>query len=421
MDINMVIDPSNKDEKEKQGEIQIHLPQQNEPEQANIQEVNNHGVPGPPPLADLLDIGIEDEIRKEDEERLNGKSARFPLSPSQFGGCARALAISLAEFTGLGFYPNIPLDARAKRRFTRGYDIEYSLGKQFKKYIPIAQGFEQQYIEMAVTPDGRYIIGGSLDKLFMSENHMIVDIKSKATYYSSYMSDSFEETFDDIRRMPGVKEFGERAFFIENIEEFYDKFPKDDFISRYFLQLNAYSASDWANKFRSNLFPGIIGVNLCALAFENKNNHIMAELRWKPSRNLYDYAIKRMQDIYQWVVIDKKDPASYRPDYTLGSIACRLCSRKEVCWADTRHPYKGPKKKWAKDTHKLPNFSQVEKEYEAYKKVLPTINEFDILENRLIQEIYNSGHDKVKFSDGCVYEIKELKSPQRHLVLRRSK
>lgn len=378
-------------------------------------------IPGPPPLADLLDIGIEEEIQREEKERLKGKSHRFPLSPSQFGGCARALALSLAEFTGMGLWPCEPLDSRAKRRFTRGYDIEYSMMKQLKKYVPIAQGFGQQYLEMARTPDDKYVIGGSMDTLFMSQEHMIVDIKSKATYFSSYMSDAFEETFDAIANMPGVTTFGVRSLYIEDIDSFYDRYNKDDFISRYFLQLNAYGACDWSANFRSNLFPGVVGISAVALLFENKNNHVMAEIRWKPSRKLYDYSIKRMLDIYQWVVIDKKDPVKYKADYTLGSLACRLCPRKANCWGDTRHPYNGPKKAWPIDANRVENSAALEAIYDKYKNVLTAKYDHDNLEEELVKEMVASGETKIRFVDGRVYELKYLKTPKPHYELRPSK
>jgi hypothetical protein len=376
-------------------------------------------IPGPPALADLLDCAIQDEIEKEDKERLKGKNRRFPLSPSKFGGCARSLAMDLAEFCNKGIFPLELMDPRAKRRFSRGYDIEYSLIKQLKRYVPIDQGFGQQYLTMDLTQDGKYVIGGSLDTLFITEEALIVDIKSKADYWSSAHSGAFEELFDDIRNMPGVVEFGERSFFIEDIDAFYELFPKDDFISRYFLQLNAYGACDWAMDFRSNLFPGSVGVKAVALLFENKNNHIMAEVRWKPSRKLYDYAIKRMKDIYQWVIIDGKPADKYEADFTLGSINCRLCPRKAACWGDTRHPYNGPKKKWATDSNALE--PKLDVAYEKFKKALTGKTEHDTLEQELIKEIYNSGETKVRFPDGKTYEIKELKTPKPHFVLRPSK
>jgi hypothetical protein len=378
-------------------------------------------VVGPPALADLLDIGIEEEIKKEEAERQKGKVNRFPLSPSQFGACGRLLAMSLAEYVGKGIFPLELLDPRAIRRFSRGYDIEYSLLKQFKKYVPIAQSFGQQYLTMDTTPDGKYIIGGSLDTLFQTDEHLIVDIKSKATYFSSSHSDAFEETFAKIKEMSGVTQFGDKAYFIEDIDSFYERYNKDDFISRYFLQLNAYGACDWAVTFKSNLFPNSTGVKAVSLLFENKNNHVMAEIRWAPSRKLYDFAIQRMKDIYQYVAIDNKDPTKYKADFTLGSLACRLCPRKAVCWGDTRHPYTGPKTKWAKDSERLHNSSQLGETYEKYKNALTTQSDLDKLETELVKEMQASGESKIRFADGKVYEIKLLKSPKPHLALRRSK
>lgn len=378
-------------------------------------------IPGPPPIADLLDLGIEEEIQKEDQDRLKGIVRRFPLSPSKFGSCSRQLAIDLAEFVGSGVFPLELIDARAKRRFARGYDIEYSMMKQLKKYIPIDQGFGQQYLNMAPTPDGKYIIGGSLDTLFITEEPMIVDIKSKATYWSSYRSDKFEEEFSQIGSMPGVIQFGERAYYIENIEEFYELYPRDNFISRYFLQLNAYGACDWAASFKSNLFPDVTGIKAVALLFENKNNHFMAEIRWKPSRKLYEETLERMQAIYKWVVIDKKDPAKHKAEFTLGSTMCRLCPRKAACWGDSRHPYTGPKKQWPIDSDKAPNNEGLEETYQAYKKALNAKIDHDNLEKELLAKVVATEEQKIRFSDGEVYELKYLKSPTPHYELRRSK
>lgn len=391
------------------------------PPEASPEVVEEKKIPGPPALADLLDVGIQDEIEREEKERLKGKIGRFPLSPSQFGACGRLLAMNLAETVGKGMFPLELLDPRAKRRFQRGYDIEYSLIKQLKKYVPISQGFGQQYLAMDLTPDGKYVIGGSLDTLFITEEHLVVDIKSKADYWSNSHTGAFEALFSDIRNKPGVVEFGERSFFIEDIEAFYATFPKDDFISGYFLQLNSYGACDWANEFRSNLFPGVVGVSAVALLFENKNSHIMAELRWKPSRALYEMAIQKMKDIYQWVVIDEKPADKYRPDFTLGSLRCRLCPRKAACWGDTRHPYNGPKKKWAVDTHALSNNADLEKFYLEYKNVLTQDDENKKIEQELIKAFVESGEQKIRFPDGAIYEVKELKTPKPHFVLRRSK
>jgi hypothetical protein len=378
-------------------------------------------IPGPPPLADLLDLGIEEEIQREEKERLKGRNRRFPLSPSKFGACSRLLAMELAEFVGMGIFPLELLDPRAKRRFTRGYDIEYSMLKQMKKYVPIQQSFGQQYLTMDYTPDGRYVIGGSLDTMFVSDESMITDIKSKADYWSDSHSNAFEEMFDNIRNMPGVIEFGDKALFIENVDEFYDQYPKDDFTSRYLLQLNAYGACEWARNFRSNSHPDSVGVKAVCLLFENKNNHTMGEIRWAPSQKLYDYSIQRMKDIYQWVVIDKKPPEKYRADFTLGSLACRLCPRKAACWGDSRHPYNGPKKKWATDSNRVENVDLLEKAYLAYKNALTAKTEHDTLETELIREMEHSGETKLRFPDGNVYEIKHLKTPKPHFALRRSK
>lgn len=375
-----------------------------------------------PPLTNLFDEGINAEIDEKEKSRQVTGVDRFPLSPSQLGGCSRKMAIELAEFSNLGIYPKIKYDARSTRRFTRGYDIEYSLLRQLNKYVPIQQGYKQQHIEMARTSDNKHVIGGSMDVVLIDgDEAMIVDIKSKGTYYSNVHTDKFEEEFQEIASYPGVHEFGDKAYYIEDIEAFYEAYPKDNFISRYFIQLNAYGYSPWARTFKHNSNPNINGISHVSLLFENKNNHILAELRFRPSPKLYEETIKRALHIYDYVVIEKKDPALYPAEFTLGSVNCRLCDRREVCWADARHPYNGPKKKWPKDVERLENADELEKAYEKYKKALTATKEFEKIEAELITKLSNTKETKVRFSDGHVYDLKYLKTPKPHLVIRRGK
>lgn len=378
-------------------------------------------IPGPPPLCALLDEGMNIEIEKDEAARLAGKTQRFPLSPSNFGGCGRKTAIDLAEFCGLKIYPSEPFDARAKRRFSRGNDIEKSLLYQAKRYIPIQQSFTQQYLPMAKTEDGKYVIGGSIDTLFVTEESMIVDIKSKATYWSNSHTDAFQEEFANFMNMPGVVVFGENSIFIKDVYEFYQSYDKDNFTSKYFLQLNAYGCSPFAKEFMSNAFPGSQGIKACSLWFENKNNHVMAEIRFAPDQRLYDYSIQKMQDIYKWVMIDKKIAEDYPADYTLGSLACRFCPRKQVCWDDVRHPYTGPSKKWATDTGRLNNGNEIEEIYFQYKELLTKKVNCETVEEKLKVAIKNGGEHKVRMSDGAVYEIYHKKSPKPHMAIKRSK
>lgn len=374
-----------------------------------------------PPLTNLFDAGIQEEIDNNELKRQEIGMERFPLSPSQLGGCSRKMALDLAEFSNIAVYPKEKYDPRSTRRFSRGYDIEYSLLKQLNKYVPIQQSYKQQHIEMARTFDDR-IIGGSVDVVLVDENEaMITDIKSKATYYSNAYTDKFEHDFKELAEYEGVHQFGDMAFYIEDIHEFYHKFPIDNFTSRYFIQLNMYGASPWAREFRHNGFPNIKGISHVSLLFENKNNHMLAEVRWKPSIKLYDETIEKAQNIYNYVVRDKKEPSEYPAEFTLGTVNCRLCDRRAVCWKDKRHPWNGPKTKWAKDIDRLEGAENIEKVYENYKKLLTTQKELDRVEQDLLALLVQTGEQKVRFSDTHIYEIKKLKSPKEHLKLKRSK
>lgn len=379
-------------------------------------------IPGPPPLVDLFDAGIQEEIDKAEVERNKGKNFRFPLSPSGFGSCGRKLAIELAEFKGLGIYPTIPDDTRSKRRFARGHDIEYSLLRQMKQYIPIGQVMKQQYLPMTITSDGKHQIGGSIDVLIDDKEAMIIDIKSKGTYWSNIASDKFQEEMDEIADSPHCVMFGSNSIFIMDIYKFYQEYSTDNFISRYFLQLNAYGCSPFAKEYISNTNPGEKGIKAVALLFENKNNHMMAEIRWVPDERLMKFAVDKIQKIYNYVVINKQDPTKFEADFTLGTLNCKMCPRREICWGDVRHPYNGPRTKWAVDTHAIKNGGdEIEKKYADYKKALQTESGFDKLEADLIKAMLNAEATKVRFSDDKVFELRRLKTPKPHMVLRQSK
>lgn len=378
-------------------------------------------IPGPPSLVDLFEVGAQEEIDKNEKERVKGKIKRFPLSPSGFGSCGRKLAIELAEFEGIGIYPIITDDPRSRRRFSRGHDIEYSLLKQMKQYIPIQQTMKQQYLPMEKTKDGKYMLGGSIDVLLDDKESLIVDIKSKSTYWSNVSSDKFQEEMDEIADSPHCVMFGSNSIYIMDIYEFYKEYSTDNFISRYFLQLNAYGCSPFAKEYISSSNPGEKGVKAVSLLFENKNNHIMAEIRWKPDERLYRFALDKMHEIYQHVVIDKKDPTTFEADFTLGSLNCKMCPRREICWSDAKHPYNGPRTKWAKDSSAIPSGDRLEKLYLEYQKALKQETQFDIMENELIKTMLNLEETKVRFSDGRVFEIKRLKTPKPRMVLRQSK
>jgi len=360
-------------------------------------------IPGPPPLPALLDYGIQQEIDEDEKKRLDGKPGRFPLSPSQFGACGRKLAIDLSEYCGIKIYPNEPFDPRTKRRFTRGYDIEYSLLRQMRRYVPISQVCKQQLMPMAITPDGKHIIGGSIDVLFDDEQAMITDIKSKGTFWSNIYTDKFKEDMEEIAAHPLAEMFGENAIFITDIWEFYHQYPKDNFISRYFKQLNSYGCSPFAKEFVSNHHPGRKGIQVVSLLFENKNNHMMSEVRWVPDDRLYDEAIDNMQDIYKHVVIDKKPAEEYPADFSFGSLNCKLCSRNKVCYGDAKHPWNGPKRKWPRDINRIKGGKAIDGIYLRLKQELTHSLEADKLEAELITALQNAKERKVKFSDGHHY------------------
>jgi len=380
-------------------------------------------IPGPPAITDLFAAGVEADLAEKEEKRKKFELERFPLSPSQFGGCGRNLAIDLAEFCGLKLYKKEMLNSRATKKFSRGHTIEYSLLRQFGFAVPsVKQSHKQQVIHMADTPDGKYVIGGSIDALLSTpDGNMIMDVKSKGTFYSVAYSDKFREEFEEIGMMEGVEKFGTDAYYIHDIDEFFHNFDRDNFLSGYFLQLNAYGAAPWSQNYKNNLFPDHRGICAVSLYFENKNNHQDVELRWAPSQTLYKYAVDRMQAIYKWVAIDKKDPLKYPTEYILGSLRCKLCARKENCWPGEKHPWIGPKKRWGKDTFKLKDGAKLE---EVYKKFKPALNSGKVA-NQYAAEIMALMEEmkvnKVTFSDGFVYEMKFLKSPKPHTELRRSK
>lgn len=379
-------------------------------------------VLGPPDCGynNILDELTVERLRKD---RAEGKDkSKTPLRPSAAGQCARELAYGLMEHHKFANYDKKLNSAEGYRIFSLGHSIEYDLIKQMRDLMK--DYFEIKYTQQSLSfarltaknnPKLSQWLEGSTDLVLWSEKHKcILDVKSKKVKYSSYRNDNWEEFSDKLARLPSVKKLSDSAFWTDDLPAFLRE-VNDPFLAANFLQLNLYAMN-----------PFIVerGIDHAAILQYDKNSSRLREIRFKPSQDLYDYVIQKMQGVLE--AVDQGQPELAPKEFQLGSIKCAFCDYAKECWKDvdtTREFFKSlPPKRWPKDTSRLGEVGEaLDSIYEEYATIVNSQEAKERLEQELIGLMNENQIDKVKFFDGNVYEVKLLKSPREHFELRRSK
>jgi hypothetical protein len=106
-------------------------------------------------------------------------------------------------------------------------------------------------------------------------------------------------------------------------------------------------------------------------------------------------------------------------------MKCAFCDYKKECWSDA-DPLKAwfkslPPKRWAKDVSRIESTEELEALYFEYQQANEAAVNSENLEHSICNLLIEQGVDKVRFSDGEVYEVKLYKSPREHYRLKRSK
>jgi hypothetical protein len=384
--------------------------------------MSNVKVLGPPNTGytDLLNHLTEEHLK---EQRATGKDrSKTPLRPSAAGQCTRELAYALMEHHGFANYEKKINSAEGHRIFSLGHAVEYDIIKHMRELM---KGyFEIKYTQQSLSfarleaknnPKLSQWLEGSTDLVLWSEKHKcIADIKSKKVKYSSYRDDNWTEFSDKLRRLPSVHVLSDTAFWVEDLPQFLLE-VNDPFLAANFLQLNLYAMN-----------PFIVerGIDHASIIQYDKNSSRLREIRFKPSKELYDYIILKMQTALN--AVDEEKPELAPRDFQLGSIKCAFCDFAKECWKDvdtTREFFKSlPPKRWAKDTSRLGELgTELDEVYAEYAALVNSEEPKQRLENELVDLLNKNEITKVRFADGNVYEVKLYKSPREHFALKRSK
>lgn len=362
---------------------------------------------------DLLDQHVIAKQLKEVEENTRKYN---PLRPSSSGKCSRELAYEFMEYRGKAQYPKVPLDPKTVRIFSLGHSVEWNILKQFEELEAFKVKYKQQGLSFFKITEDEWI-EGSIDAVFWSEKHKcVIDIKSKGDKPSAWMKTQWDEHTEKYAGLPSVQRLSDTAFFIADLPAFLDE-VNDPFLAANFYQLNLYAFSS---------FLAERGVDHAAVIQYNKNDSRLRELRFIPSREVYDRVEAKFKAVQQAVDIHS-DPTLVPKDFVIGNIKCAFCTFNSVCWPgrDGLKEYfeSWPKRDWPIDTSRMQGdvSAQLESLYNSYLHSNVQGKQADIIELEICKLLDGNKIRKVRFSDGSIYELRALKGPPAKLVIRRAK
>ena len=370
-----------------------------------------HNRPGPERgYVEMLDDAL---VADDAKNQLELRTAKNPLRPSSAGECARKLAYSYREFLGLEPVTVEEREARVVRIFDLGHHVETHILRLFRKVEGLnANVYTQQVVGVVEYDDGS-LTEGSIDMCFTADGVAglgVGDAKSKGDKFSSYQRSKWDEDAEKYNKMSSVEMVSDKYFYIEDLDAFLEEL-KDPFFAMNFYQLNSYIHSDFLQ--RRNADHG-------AIIQYNKNDSRMREFRFKPSHEAYQYVVEKFQDVKE---LAPKDAELVDKEFVHGSIKCAFCPYQTRCWPgiDSKQEFFNtfPKTKWPKKTAQLGDVGKtLEDLFESYQygdeaaaiKSEAEAEIFLLMDKQKIQ--------KLRLSDGSIYELKQLKSG---LVIRRSK
>lgn len=361
-------------------------------------------VPGPElGLIEILDFYTTELAKKESSQRQRTSN---PLRPSSAGKCARELAFEYMIYLGDLEVPPVIEPPPVQRLLKLGHSLEYHMVSEFRKAFKEAGGqvsikYGQQVVRIMPMQNGGFL-EGQIDGLFYAPDwRLLIDYKTKKDKFSSFYSTNWEE--DHAWLQESFHQISENSFYIEDLSAFVKKYRQSKpFLCYNFYQLNLYFHE------KSDFFAEA-GVDACSLIYYNKNDSRMREIRFKPSREVYEETVNRMKTAEKAGL--EKDIELAPREFTLGTIKCAFCNFQEMCWGlDAKKEwYKTfPKKSWPIDSNRLP--PELESMYSEYLKLETAEEDKKALEFAMISLMETNRCWKVKFKDGRVYQIKDFKT-----------
>lgn len=364
---------------------------------------------------DLLDHYTVEKIKAD---RASGKdSSVTPIRPSAAGKCTRELYYELMRYSKRATYQTEVIGPETNRIFGLGHSIEYHLIKEmgvFKEILEVK--YKQQMLSFAkleaTDPKLSQWLEGSLDLVFWSEKFKCVaDVKSKKDKFSAFYKTSWDETTEKLRSMRTVESISDMAFWVEDLEAFLAEL-KDPFFEANFRQLNLYANSTFLVE---------RGVDHACIIQYNKNDSRLREIRFKPTRALYDKTLDRFQKVI--TAVDTNNIELAPREYALGSFKCGFCQFKNECWegADAKKEFFNtlPKKSWPKDTNRMGEVGDgLERLFKKFGEQVQVDKERESTEAAILQVMLEKQVHKIRLASGDIYEMKRLKDG---MVLRRGK
>jgi hypothetical protein len=374
---------------------------------------------GPPVgYVDIFDAAL---LQKQEEENAK-PAARNPLRPSSAGKCARALAYQYNEFKGHATYEPEVKPANVMRILEFGHSVEYHLIQMMRRTNVFEIKYQQQCLTFVKLDDGR-LIEGSIDLVvYLPEHRCIMDVKSKGVKYSQGYKSSWDEETAKFEKMETLQKISDQAFYAADLKAFLEELS-DPMFADNFYQLNYYAC---------NPFVVERGIDHAAIIRYNKADSRLMEIRFKPDPALSRYVDEKFLGVAR-AIDGGQGPEAVAKEHMLGSAACAFCRFKKECWPET-DPKKAffselPPKAWAKDTSYLGQLGiALEAEYRNYVEAEKAKKTLDKSEEKMIKLLSGQGEsgngqkvNKVRFSDGAIYELKFLKSPTARYVFRKGK
>lgn len=357
---------------------------------------------------DILDEAIVAAKLKEQSQPVK----YHPLRPSSSGYCARRLAYDYNAFKGNATYAPEPPDPDLERIFALGHSVEYAFIKSLERVEAFQVKYKQQVLSFGKISEDTILEGSNDFCLYFEKWRSVSDVKSKKSRFSSWANSSWEEIGDKLGKMKSVQVVNERVFWVNDLDAFLGELD-DPFFADNFLQLNLYATSDFLRE---------RGVDHAWIAQYDKNGSQLREVRFRPSLKARDYVLEKFKNI-TFAIDSGAGPEAVEREYSLGSLRCAYCPRKQYCWPadDAKKLYFStwPKKKWPTDTHRLEEVGEeLEDLYQQYLDNKSNIVNENAIEEKIIMTMRAADVDKVRFSDGSIYEMKHLKD---RIAFRRGK
>lgn len=374
---------------------------------------------GPPVgLTDLLDYEIHEKLKTEKENKSRGIGSYHPLRPSSAGACARKLAYDLMEHRGYARYDFPLIEPNIWRLFELGHVVEHHSLKNFQLVKIFQQKYKQQQLtffelERGIEGVSKEIVEGSCDFVLWSDKYKAVgDVKSKKDKFAAAYKTHWDEETAQFAGMSSLLSISPTCFYADDLDAFLDELGGDDWLAPNLYQVNLYAHAEFLVQ---------RGVEYGFLYQYNKNDSRHREIRFRPSRPAFDYVREKFNTVCK--AVDAQKPEAVEKEYFLGSMKCAFCAAKGLCWDEDAMKafYSKEPKAWPKDLQWVDPSGLLEGKIKLLEEYRAQQEEAKLLETDIATLMEGRKFNKVRLSNGRVYELKYLKTPHPHFEIRASK